>query len=1014
MASELKVSITGDGKKLDGELAKVAGEVSKLENQTKNAKKEFNNLNNSINGSISGLSNLGKSIASGNFSGLTSGILSLGKNLQGLVPIMGSVGTAGASMGAMLNAALGPIGLITAAIGAVGAVTIGAVKSVADFETHVDQLQSLTGLDDSSMKEVSASAIEMSKDFKASASDIIDSMKLIGSQAPVLLQDKDALEQVTRSANVLAEAAGIEVVDAAKGITTVMNQMGVSASKADEIINVLAASSQKGSADVDFLNTAFEKAGTVASNAGLSYQELASAIETVGPKFGSAEVAGTSLAAMFKALEKQTDSNLKPSVVGINQALDNLAKKNLTTAESIKLFGDAGYTAADALIKQKEQFKQMTDAISGTNTAYEQMATNTNNLQGCMDMLKSQWEACLLQFGQSEFIQKLIEIFKEMMEVIGHLIKVVFDLVDAIMNMDGVKVVIALIVGAFKNIITVIDAVISIVEALIALWNKGMNYMRGLIAKFYNAIADTKVFKWLKEQFHKIQEWVYNMVAKAKQIWNSFLEWLGLKQADKSIPKPSYDSGGDSGPKVNESYDDTPPPTAEHKSGSSGKSGKSSKSGSSGKSKNNTTKTTTTEVVKTQLELNEEQLNQQEKTLTDAITRFNKGLINKEQLESAVETANKYFKDHNIKEHVELTYETDEMGFEKAEQKKIEKLKTEIELRRESLDKLTKQLGEATDDFEKNLISKETYKKIVDNVNAELKSNGFETIEIDVDVEFKKNVLKKAQEELSEISDAFTNHLISEEVFNERLKNINKKLEQYNIKPLKAQIEPEPKPGSLKYLEEQISELEARIEVEIVGSEEWNRLSKEIADLSNQKHKIEIDIDKKKVKTQVEEMEKLENTINGIGNAFNNFGSAIEDLSESVGVAKTALIAQAIGQLALSFAGAMKGTWTPWDWIAGALSGVGVLTSLVASLKKFAGGGIVGGKTTVGDFNIARLNKGEMILNGSQQSRLFGLLNKNGFYSSGKTLDSDVRFVIEGKTLVGVLSNYNKKVNKVL
>jgi len=42
----------------------------------------------------------------------------------------------------------------------------------------------------------------------------------------------------------LAEAGQIEVVDAAKAITTTMNQMGVAASDASGIINTLAAASQ--------------------------------------------------------------------------------------------------------------------------------------------------------------------------------------------------------------------------------------------------------------------------------------------------------------------------------------------------------------------------------------------------------------------------------------------------------------------------------------------------------------------------------------------------------------------------------------------------------------------------------------------------------------------------------------------------------------------------------------------------------------------------------------------------
>ena len=80
------------------------------------------------------------------------------------------------------------------------------------------------------------------------------------------------MEAVTEAALVLSKAAGIEVTDAAKGITTVMNQMGVSASEAGGIINSLAAGSKNGAGDVAYLQTAIEKCCTSASTAGLSYQ----------------------------------------------------------------------------------------------------------------------------------------------------------------------------------------------------------------------------------------------------------------------------------------------------------------------------------------------------------------------------------------------------------------------------------------------------------------------------------------------------------------------------------------------------------------------------------------------------------------------------------------------------------------------------------------------------------------------------------------------------------------------
>ena len=81
----------------------------------------------------------------------------------------------------------------------------------------------------------------MSKKFGTSAADVVDSMKLIGSQAPELLKDSDALAYVS---DILSGAAGIGVEDAARGITTVMNQMGAAAGEAGDIINTLAAASQ--------------------------------------------------------------------------------------------------------------------------------------------------------------------------------------------------------------------------------------------------------------------------------------------------------------------------------------------------------------------------------------------------------------------------------------------------------------------------------------------------------------------------------------------------------------------------------------------------------------------------------------------------------------------------------------------------------------------------------------------------------------------------------------------------
>lgn len=89
------------------------------------------------------------------------------------------------------------------------------------------------------------------------------------------------------------------------------------------------------------------------------------------------------------------------------------------------------------------------------------------------------------------------------------------------------------------------------------------------------------------------------------------------------------------------------------------------------------------------------------------------------------------------------------------------------------------------------------------------------------------------------------------------------------------------------------------------------------------------------------------------------------------------------------------------------LSIVGIITSVISSIPAFAGGGVFDGKTSLGDFNLARVNDGEMILNNSQQGKLFRMLN-SGNPDHVSNQNGEVTFKIQGTQLVGVLNNYEK------
>lgn len=90
--------------------------------------------------------------------------------------------------------------------------------------------------------------------------------------------------------------------------------------------------------------------------------------------------------------------------------------------------------------------------------------------------------------------------------------------------------------------------------------------------------------------------------------------------------------------------------------------------------------------------------------------------------------------------------------------------------------------------------------------------------------------------------------------------------------------------------------------------------------------------------------------------------------------------------------------------IAGAITAV---FGIMASLKHFAGGGIVQGQPF--DRSLAAVSDGEMILNGSQQNNLWRAI-KNGNFGGGV---SKVTFRIRGRDLEGVLRNQNNKMSKI-
>lgn len=141
-------------------------------------------------------------------------------------------------------------------------------------------------------------------------------------------------------------------------------------------------------------------------------------------------------------------------------------------------------------------------------------------------------------------------------------------------------------------------------------------------------------------------------------------------------------------------------------------------------------------------------------------------------------------------------------------------------------------------------------------------------------------------------------------------------------------------------------------------------------------------------------------------------GNAISQLGAQSKMAKVGLIASAIGQVIVGYSlavsdAAKKLGW--FGWIAASLSGLGIVASTISQLKGYNTGGIVEGNSIHGDKVLARVNSGEMVLNKRQQSNLFRQLNNAT--NNASAMGGNVTFTIHGSELVGVIDNYNSKMN---
>lgn len=271
-----------------------------------------------------------------------------------------------------------------------------ALEPAVALDSSLKDLSAITGETGEGLKLIEKYARQSARTFGGSAAQAVESYKLVLSQlSPEIAKCPEALRSMGEHIATLSKTMGGDATAAAEVLTTAMNQFGVdlsnpirSAEVMAEMMNVMAAAGREGSAELPQIKQALEQCGMAAKGANVSFEETNAAIQVLdkagkkGAEGGVALRNALTILGQGRFMPKDVQEELAAAGVNVNLLADSsirltdrlrmLAPVMNDAALFGKLFGRENVNAAMALVQGTAEIDRLTDAIGGTNTAYEQ------------------------------------------------------------------------------------------------------------------------------------------------------------------------------------------------------------------------------------------------------------------------------------------------------------------------------------------------------------------------------------------------------------------------------------------------------------------------------------------------------------------------------------------------------------------------------------------------------------------------------------------------------------------
>lgn len=268
------------------------------------------------------------------------------------------------------------------------------------FEQGMADMSSITGIVGSELESLGKTARKMGIQSGLGAQGAVSAYQILASQIEADKIGMDGLNNLLSKTITLSQAsAGLGMEDAANAIAGTINQFGYAADQADRVMNVLAAGSKIGAAEVPDLAMSFKIAGAAAKSAGLEVEDTAAAIEVLSKNNMKGSEAGTAMRNVL--LKMQTELGIDFKVTRLSDALKTLTDRQSDAAFMSKTFGAENMVAAQFLVQNADLVDEYTTRMTGTSIATEQAAIRTNTFAHRMEVLKAKINDAGISFYQS-------------------------------------------------------------------------------------------------------------------------------------------------------------------------------------------------------------------------------------------------------------------------------------------------------------------------------------------------------------------------------------------------------------------------------------------------------------------------------------------------------------------------------------------------------------------------------------------------------------------------------------